>query len=162
MMADYIMDVSKDVTRLAWKPLNNMEIDYAKDSENAIADQNSSGIEDQVIDVHSAEGTAYDEGDDELNKLKGKADSQRQPKNTFWFDARDKVNSKSERNGEQDILIDFPNAKFHTERIAITKIKRYKIYIWFEIAYAVFDGNGKNNDADNPDQVDAKHESEER
>lgn len=75
MMADYIMDVSKDVTGLAWKPLNDMEIHYAKDSENAIADQNSDGVEDEVVDVHSAEGTTNDKRDGELDKLKREADS---------------------------------------------------------------------------------------
>lgn len=69
------MDVSKDVARLAWKPLNNMEIDYAKDSENAIADQNSDGVEDEVVDVHSAEGATNDERDGKLDEFKGKTNS---------------------------------------------------------------------------------------
>lgn len=60
MRADYIMDVGKDMTRLALATLNDTEINCSKDSEEPVAKQNSSGIEDQVVNVHSAEGTTDD------------------------------------------------------------------------------------------------------
>ena len=156
------MDVGEDVTRLALKFLNDIEINGSKDTEDAVSEQNACCIEDEVVGVTSTKGTSENGGDDELDRLKREADSQRQPENVLWLDARNEVDPKSERDGEQNILIDFPNTKFPTERVARTKIEGDKVDIRFEVWNVVSNGQWKNDHINNSKEIDAKDKREER
>ena len=63
-MEDYIMDVSEDVTGLELKFSNDVEIGCSEDTEDAVAKQNSNRVEDEVVDIHDAEGAVDYERDD--------------------------------------------------------------------------------------------------
>lgn len=161
VLADYIMNVGEDVTRSALKFLNDVEVHCSEDTEDAVSDQDTCCIEDEVVDIHSAEGTTENKGDDKLDELEREANRQRQPKNILRLDPRNEVDAKTKRDGEQDILIDFPNAKFPTERVAITKIEWNKVDIRLEVGHVVFDWKRKYNNIDDINDVDTKHKNKE-
>lgn len=69
------MNVGEDVARLALKFLNDIEVNRSEDTEDAVSNQDACCIEDEVVDIHSAEGTADHDRDDELDKLKREADT---------------------------------------------------------------------------------------
>lgn len=73
------MDVGKDVAGLELEFLHNEGICCSEDAEDAVAEKDAYGVEDEVVDVYDAERVARDEGNQKLGGFERESNRQRQP-----------------------------------------------------------------------------------
>jgi hypothetical protein len=78
-MADYIINISKDMAGLKLEFIYDYSIEPAKDFENTVSNENACSVEDDVIDIHRSKRCAESQGDHKLGKFKDKPNSNCQP-----------------------------------------------------------------------------------
>ena len=104
-MADYIIYISKDEMRLSLEFVNHCGIQPAEDSEDAVSNQNTSSIENDVIDIYGSKWTTKNQRYYQLGKLKDKSNNDCEPYDVTWFYTGNETYPKTKRNGKKDIFV---------------------------------------------------------
>ena len=102
-------------------------IQPTENPEDAIAKQNTCGIQDDIIDIHRAKGAFKYKGNNKLSDFECKSNCKRQPENVFGFDTGDEPDPKTKRYREQNVFANIFETDFGHISEAAPKIKRHEI-----------------------------------